>query len=96
MKERSYPAVMRGWAHPPVPVADEDWVSQPEAAKLCGVSLLRMVFRILNGHLTPAHNSARRAGVSRASIERDLAWLAAASRRARVWRACKGIAGFIV
>ncbi|MFJ1588546.1 DNA-binding protein [Streptomyces sp. NPDC088197] len=91
MKERSYPKVMKFWGNPPVATPDEEWVSQPDAAKILGISMARVVWRIMSDHLTPAHNSAGRAGITRSSIVKDQQWLAAASWRAKSFRMLKDI-----
>ncbi|QEU96753.1 hypothetical protein [Streptomyces kanamyceticus] len=89
--ERSYPRVTKNWRNAPVDSPDGEWVSQPEAAKLLGVSTGRVVWRLMSENLVPAHDNKGRAGVTRESIERDLEWLAHASLRAKAWRCLKGL-----
>ncbi len=93
--ERSYPRVMKGWRNAPVTCADDDWVSQQEAARLLGVSTARVVWRLMTEHLVPAHDSRQRAGVTRDSVARDLQWLAQASLRAKALRTVKGLVRWI-
>ncbi|WP_055563363.1 hypothetical protein [Streptomyces atriruber] len=93
--ERSYPRVTKGWRNAPVACADDDWVSQQEAARLLGVSTARAVRRLMTEHLVPAHDSRRRAGVTRESVERDLPWLAQASLRAKALRTVQGLVRWI-
>src|SRR5690242_658867 len=90
--ERSYPRVMNNWSNPPVSCPDDEWVSQREAGKLLGVSLGRVGWRILCGHLVPAQDSRGAAGVTRSSIAKDQEWLAAASWWAKAFRVLKGLA----
>ncbi|MET8685559.1 hypothetical protein ABZV77_15190 [Streptomyces sp. NPDC004732] len=94
-EERPYPRVTKGWRNAPVACADDEWVSQQEAARLLGVSTARVVWRLMSEHLVPAHDSRRRPGVTRASIERDLQWLAQASRPAKALRIVKGLVRWI-
>ncbi|MGW2230663.1 DNA-binding protein [Streptomyces formicae] len=93
--ERSYPRVTRNWRNAPVACSDDEWLSQPEAAKLLGVSTGRVVWRLMCEHLVPAHDGRGRAGVTRESVERDLEWLAQATWRARIRRSVKGLVRWI-
>ncbi|MFD9793720.1 DNA-binding protein [Streptomyces sp. NPDC059070] len=67
-------------------VEDSAWISQPDAARRLGVSTARLGMVIANGHLTPAHNSAGRAGVTIISVQAEEAWRANATIRAKSLR----------
>ncbi|WP_415954520.1 DNA-binding protein [Streptomyces sp. KLOTTS4A1] len=70
-------------------VEDDTWISQPDAARHLGVSLPRIGMLIANGHMTPAHNSAGRAGVTIASVQAEETWRANATTRAKIARLLK-------
>lgn len=91
MPERSYLRIMKGWSNPPVESPDEEWLSQYDAARELGISVWRVGWRIACGHLTPAHNRAREAGVTRESVAKDREWLAQASLGAKSLRVFKNI-----
>lgn len=95
MSERSYPRVMKGWSNPPVACPDNEWMSQSEAARELGISIVRVGWRIACGYLTPAHNSKHEAGVTRTSVELDRDWLAAASWKSKSFRTFKGLVRWI-
>ena len=50
-------------------VADEDWMSQFDAADRLGIGLGRIGLVIAGGRLIPVHDSCGRAGVQRHSVE---------------------------
>ncbi|MFD5872011.1 DNA-binding protein [Streptomyces sp. NPDC060322] len=87
--ERRYPTLLR------VPqVADDVWLSQPEAARHLGVALFRIGALIACGHLAPAENSAGRAGVMITSVQAEKTWRDSATYRAKVLRLLKDTVGF--
>ncbi|MEU1438577.1 DNA-binding protein [Streptomyces sp. NPDC005786] len=87
--ERRYPKLLR------VPrVTDEDWLSQPEAARQLGIFLFRVGALIACGHLAPAENSAGRAGVTTTSVQAETAWRDGATYRAKALRLLKDTIGF--
>jgi hypothetical protein len=67
-------------------VPDEEWISQYGAAEALGISLRRVVWRIMGDHLDAAQNSEGVAGVTRTSVERDRQWTADASLGAKLRR----------
>lgn len=64
-------------------------MSQEEAAAELGISVVRVGWRIACEYLTPAHNSKKEAGVTRASVAYDRDWLASASWAQKVSRVLK-------
>lgn len=70
---------MRNWPRPPAPVADDECVSQNEAAEQLDVSMLRLGLRIAKGHLDPCENESGVAGVTVASVAREVEWRAHAT-----------------
>ncbi|MBO0512989.1 DNA-binding protein [Streptomyces beijiangensis] len=64
-------------------------MSQPDAARRLGVSLARLGMLIANGRMTPAHNSASRAGVTIVSVQAEETWRANATIRAKIVRLLK-------
>ncbi|WUW26423.1 DNA-binding protein [Streptomyces sp. NBC_01463] len=87
--ERRYPKLL------PVPrVADDAWLSQPEAARQLDIALFRIGALIACGHLAPAENSAGRAGVTITSVHAEKARRASATSRAKSLRLLKDTIGF--
>ncbi|MFG2409558.1 DNA-binding protein [Streptomyces brevispora] len=87
--ERRYPKLLR------VPqVADDVWLSQPEAARQLGIALFRIGALIACGHLAPAENSAGRAGVTITSMQAEKTWRDSATYRAKALRLLKDTIGF--
>ncbi|MEU1369135.1 DNA-binding protein [Streptomyces sp. NPDC005803] len=87
--ERRYPELLR------VPrVADDAWLSQPEAARQLGTALFRVGALLACGHLAPADNSAGRAGVTITSVQAEKAWRDNATYRAKALRLLKDTVGF--
>ncbi|MEU3549101.1 DNA-binding protein [Streptomyces longwoodensis] len=70
-------------------VEDAAWLSQPEAARRLGVTLLRVAVLIVNRRLIPAENPAGHAGVTTASVQAEKAWRANATKRAKLARLLK-------
>ncbi|MER5409032.1 DNA-binding protein [Streptomyces sp. NPDC002769] len=70
-------------------VEDNAWVSQPDAARRLGIPLARLGMLIANGRMTPAHNSAGRAGVTIVSVEAEETWRANATILAKIARLLK-------
>jgi hypothetical protein len=54
-------------------VAQEDWVSQFEAAEALRIGVFRVGALVSAGTLEPVHDATGRAGVSRQSLERECA-----------------------
>lgn len=87
--ERRYPKFMQ------VPqVADDAWLSQPEAARQLGTALFRIGALIACGHLAPAENSAGRTGVTITSVQAEKTWRDTATYRAKALRLLKDTIGF--
>ncbi|MYS34276.1 hypothetical protein K388_06514 [Streptomyces sp. KhCrAH-43] len=87
--ERSYSKLLR------VPrVADDAWLSQPEAARQLGIALFRVGALIACGHFAPAENSAGSAGVTITSVQAEKTWRDSATYRAKVLRLLKDTIGF--
>jgi hypothetical protein len=59
------------WGSPVGTVPDDDWVNVFAAAEVLGVSTVGMGSLIRRGRVTPVHNAAGQAGVSRASFEQE-------------------------
>lgn len=78
--------MMRGWDDPPVTVEANQWVAQPDAADILGVSVLRVGMLIANGHLEPVERSDGYAGVSRTSVEDERRWRSSTGLRKRLFR----------
>ncbi|MEU9367166.1 DNA-binding protein [Streptomyces avermitilis] len=70
-------------------VEDDAWMSQPEAARRLGVTLIRVGMLIANRRLIPAENRSGQAGVITASVQAEETWRANASRRAKFARLLK-------
>ena len=70
-------------------VEDDAWMSQPEAARHLGVTLIRVGMLIANRRLIPAENPAGRAGVTTASVQTEETWRANATKRAKLTRPLK-------
>ena len=71
---RRYPRIMGAWSNAPVEVGACEWVSQPDAARELKVPLLLLGWIIACEHLTPANGPDGKAGVTRASLDREIAW----------------------
>ena len=71
---KGYPSVTRRWANSPVTVTDDQWLSQADAANELGISYGRTIWRLMNNHLTMAHNSQGHAGVSASSVKAEQSW----------------------
>jgi hypothetical protein len=70
-------------------VEDAAWMSQPEAARRLGVTLIRVGMLIANRRLIPAENPAGQAGVTTASVQAEETWRANATKRAKLARLAK-------
>ena len=70
-------------------VEDDAWMSQPEAARHLGVTLIRVGMLIANRRLIPAENPAGQAGVTTASVQAEETWQANATKRAKLARFLK-------
>lgn len=67
-------------------VSDENWMSQPNAARHLGITLARVGVLIANRHLTPEENPAGQAGVTVADVHSEATWRAGAPPRAKLGR----------
>ena len=86
-RDPRYPRVMRRWKNAPQPVTTEDeWISQAEAAERLNVSVFRVGWAIACENLAPADTPAGEAGVTLASVDRELRWRANATWAAKVRR----------
>lgn len=82
-----YPRVMRRWKNAPHPVTTRDqWIFQAEAAERLNVSVFRIGRAIACENLDPADSPAGEAGVTVASVDRELRWRANATWVAKVRR----------
>ncbi|WP_333735688.1 DNA-binding protein [Streptomyces sp. IBSBF 2806] len=70
-------------------VEDDAWMSQPDAARHLGVTLIRVGVLIANRRLIPAENPAGRAGVTTAGVLAEETWRANATKRAKLTRLLK-------
>ncbi|MFG2439714.1 DNA-binding protein [Streptomyces sp. NPDC048508] len=70
-------------------VEDGAWMSQPDAARHLGVTLIRVGMLITNRRLIPAENPAGQAGVTTASVLAEETWRANATKRAKLTRHLK-------
>ncbi|MFJ6076268.1 DNA-binding protein [Streptomyces sp. NPDC093065] len=70
-------------------VEDDAWMSQPEAARHLGVTLIRVGMLLANRRLIPAENPAGQAGVTVASVQAEETWRANAKGRAKFARLLK-------
>lgn len=96
---KSYP---RGYA---VTVPADDWLSQPDAAEILGVSIGIIGWRIAFGHLDPAECPERtygfaagrspEPGVTRGSVDRESSWQLQASAAHRWLRRLKDMLTWI-
>ena len=93
-KKRGYPRVMRGWSHAPLEVSAEDWVSQPAAARTLGVPVLSIGWLIACEHLEPA-DGPEGPGVTRSSLDREVAWRKDARWRDRLARSVKNLVRWV-
>ena len=82
---KGYPGVMRGWGTI-VQVPASGWMSQFDAAEALNVPILRIGNLIANRHLVAAENERGEAGVTRNSVEREVAWRSSASGLRRALR----------
>src|SRR3954451_8409423 len=81
-----YPRVMRGWKNAPQPVTEDQWMSQAEAAERLNVNIFRVGWALACGNLDPADSPVGEAGVTAASVDREIQWRANATSAARVRR----------
>ncbi|WP_328978459.1 DNA-binding protein [Streptomyces canus] len=70
-------------------VKDDAWMSQPEAARRLGVTLIRVGMLIANRRLIPAENPSGQAGVTTASVQAEETWRANATKSAKFVRLLK-------
>jgi hypothetical protein len=76
-------------------VDDDAWISQPDAAQLLGVTVIRIGALIACGHLAPAENSAGQAGVTTASVRTETEWRQTAPIRAKLTLLIKDTINFV-
>jgi hypothetical protein len=93
-KKRGYPRVMYGWSNAPSEVSAEDWVSQLDAAQRLGVTVLSVGWLIACEHLDPADGPEGR-GVTRSSLDREVAWREDATWRDSLARWAKNVVRWI-
>jgi len=70
-------------------VEDDAWMSQPEAARRLGVTLIQVGTLVANRRLIPAENPAGQAGVTIASVQAEETWRANATKTAKFARLLK-------
>lgn len=92
-----YPRVMRHWksARQPVVTTPDEWISQAEAAERLNVSVFRVGWAIACENLDPADSPAGEAGVTVASVDRELRWRANATWAAKVRRGIRSSARWL-
>ena len=81
-----YPPVMRGWKNSPQPVAQNEWISQLDAAQRLNVNVFRVGWALTCEILDPADSPTGEAGVTLASVDREILWRANATWGQRVRR----------
>ncbi|MGA5418027.1 DNA-binding protein [Streptomyces pseudogriseolus] len=87
---RSWPRNNRGYVLLKADIIEDDaWMSQPDAARHLGVTLIRVGMLIANRRLIPAENPAGQAGVTTASVQAEETWRANATKRAKLTRLLK-------
>ncbi|MEW2051067.1 DNA-binding protein [Streptomyces sp. NPDC005476] len=87
---RSWPRQNRGYVLLKVDTAEDDaWMSQREAARHLGVTLIRVGMLIANRRLIPTESLAGQAGVTTASVQAEETWRATATKRAKLARLLK-------
>jgi hypothetical protein len=91
-QNRGYP---KGWRRAVATVDDSEWTNQLEAAERLSVSVNRVGMLIAGGVLQPAENPSGQAGVTRASVERELEWRRVAGLPAKAWRLVKVVLHFV-
>lgn len=89
-KRRRYPRVMRRWSNAPREVSAEVWVSQTHAAQRLGVSMVSVGWLIACEHLEAAEGPDG-PGVTRSSLDREVAWRRDATWRHRIARWGKNV-----
>jgi hypothetical protein len=94
VKKCGYPRVMRGWSDAPLEVSAEDWVSQSDAARTLGIPVLFVGWLIACEHLEPADGPEGR-GVTRSSLDGEVAWRNAARWRDRLARWVKDVVRWV-
>ena len=70
---------MQNWPRPPVCVSDDEWMSQNQAAGQLEVSIFRVGLLIAKNDLQPCENESGVAGVTVASVNREVEWRAKAT-----------------
>ena len=83
---RGYPGVMRGWSNAPQTVPQDQWMSQADAAQRLNVNIFRIGWALACENLDPAESPSGGAGVTVASVDRELHWRANATWGARLRR----------
>lgn len=76
-------------------VADQEWLSQQDAARQLGVTLPKVGMLIANDHLVGAGSSNDDMGVTVASLEAEAAWRQSASARARIGRIVRDLVRWV-
>jgi hypothetical protein len=80
---------MQLWSNSPQPVSQDQWMSQVEAAERLNVNIFRVGWAIACENLDPADSPEGEAGVTVASVDREVEWRANATWTARVRRAIR-------
>jgi hypothetical protein len=89
-KGRKYPKVMGAWSNAPADAEAGEWVSQADAAEALNVTVLRIGWLIACERLT-AVNGPNGAGVTRASLDSEVAWRKQATFSRRLGRCIQNI-----
>ncbi|MBM9507924.1 DNA-binding protein [Actinacidiphila acididurans] len=76
-------------------MSDAAWMSESEAARQLGVSVLRIGALVSCDHLTLAKNPAGHVGITAASVRTEKHWKQTASRKAKLIRLLKDMMTFV-
>jgi hypothetical protein len=87
----------QGWYRPghAALVPADELVPHQEGARRLGISSRRLGWRVLCGHLTPAEDENHVPGVTRTSLETELAWQSRASAWRRLRRGVGDLVGWV-
>lgn len=75
-------------------VRDDAWLPQHEAARQLDIAVFRVGVLIACGHLVPAENASRSAGVTITSVQAEKTWRADATYRVKALRLLTDTVGF--
>lgn len=90
-----YSRVMRGWKNATQPVTQDQWMSQAKAAERLNVNIFRVGWAIACENLDPADGPSGEAGVTVASVDREIQWRANATWVAKVRRGIRSTVSWL-